>query len=137
MSDSNHPAGHVLQAYRDGELDGPAGAEVAAHCEGCADCRRDLTELEHVGRLLAGDPTPELPRTVWHRVRPGRAREYRFKPAFAFAACAAGVVLGVLLGPIQFGADEINPEVALSETVTVWNGEATSSLLGIYQSVQE
>jgi anti-sigma factor RsiW len=137
MNVQQHPPGHVLQAYHHDELDPSTAAEVAAHCEGCATCREELTELEQMERLLAGDPTPELPRTVWHRVRPDRTREPRFKPIFAVAACAAGVILGVLIGPLSFALDESSPESAWSETMSVWSGEATVPLLGVFQSGQE
>ena len=137
MSDTKHPAGHVLQAYHDGELAPATTTDVVTHCERCAACRSELADLERVGQLLAGAPTPELRRTVWHRVRPGRARESRLRPSLALAACAAGVVLGVLLGPIQFSAEETGTELAWSETVTVWNDDATSPLLAVYQSEQE
>ena len=137
MSETRHPPGHVLQAYRDGELDAAAAAEVAAHCEGCAACRDELADLERVEQLLAGDPAPELPRTVWHRVRPGRASEPRLKPVFAMAACAAGVIVGVLIGPIGLLTDEAGAETAWSETMTVWSGDTTSPLLGVFDSGQQ
>ena len=137
MSHRQHPAGHVLQAFHDGELDAATAAEVASHSEHCAQCRNELAELEQVGRLLVDAPAPELPRTVWHRVRPGRPQESRLKPAFGFAACAAGIALGVLLGPIQFNAETTASEMAWSETVTVWDGGASASLLNVYQYEQE
>ena len=86
---------------------------------------------------MVGAPAPELTRSVWSRVRPGRARESRLRPALAFAACAAGVVLGVLLGPIQFGAEETGVDPAWSETATVWSADATAPLLAVYQTEQE
>ena len=137
MSDTKHPAGHVLQAYFDAELDEPTAAGVQAHCEQCPACRKELAELEQVGRLLAGVPAPELPRTVWHRVRPGHERESRFKPAFGFAACAAGIVLGILMGPLKFNAEQADTELAWSETVTVWDSGASASLLNVFQYEQE
>jgi anti-sigma factor RsiW len=138
MTDSEHPAGHLLQAYHDGELDAASAADVATHCERCADCRHELADLELVGAMLASARAPELPRTVWHRVRPGRkARESRLKPSLAIAAGAASVVLGVLLGPIQFAEEETGTELAWSETVTVWSDDATAPLLSIYDSELE
>ena len=137
MNDMKHPAGHVLQAYHDGELDPSAAAEVAAHCEAVRGLPGRAGRLQRMGQLLADVPAPELPRSVWHRVRPGRARESRLRPAFAIAACAAGIVLGVLLGPIQFSAEETGTDLAWSETVTVWNGDATSPLLAVYETEQE
>lgn len=138
MNESKHPAGHVLQAYNDGELDPSAAGEVADHCKHCEICRTELAELEGMGRLLAGIPAPELPKSVWHSVRPGRERESRFiRPALAVAACAAGIIIGVLLGPVKFSAEETVVETAWSETVTVWNVDASSSLLDVYQTEQE
>jgi len=87
--------------------------------------------------LLAASPAPELPASVWRRVRPSRAREPRFKPVFAITAGAAGVVLGILLGPVRFSAEAVDTQVAWTETVTVWNGGASSTLLDVYQPGQE
>lgn len=137
MTDTKHPAGHALQAFHDGELDAAAAAEVTAHCEQCQECRNVLAELEQVGQLLAAASAPELPRTVWHRVRPGRARESRLKPAFGIAAGAAGLVLGLLLGPIEFTGETADTELTWSETVTVWDGSASTSLLDVFQYEQE
>ena len=47
------------------------------------------------------------------------------------------VVLGVLLGPIQFNEQETGAELAWSETVTVWSDDATVPLLAVYDSEQE
>lgn len=137
MTGEKHPAGHVLQAYFDGELDAAAVAEVKTHCEQCPACEAELADLGRINRMLAAVPTPELPRSVWRRVRPGSRQEPRFKPAFGFAACAAGIVLGIVLGPVQFGADKANTPVTWSETVTIWDGGASTSLLGVYQSAQD
>lgn len=137
MNDTKHPAGHVLQAYHDGELDASGSAGVAAHCERCAACRNDLAELAQMADLLAASPAPELPRSVWHRVKPGREPESRLRPVLAFAACAAGIVLGFLVGPVRFVAEEAVAETSWSENVTVWNGEASTSLLAVYQTEQE
>lgn len=137
MTDSKHPAGHVLQAFHDGELGQILAAEVEEHCGQCKTCRAELAELELTVQFLAGSPAPELPRTVWHRVKPGRRSEPRFKPVFGLVAGAAGIVLGILLGPIQTGSETATNELAWSESVTVWTGSATSPLLGVYQTGQE
>lgn len=137
MSDTEHPAGHVLQAYNDGELNQSEAAEVAEHCEHCAICRAELGELERMGTLLADVPAPELPRSVWPSVKPGIEQESRLRPSLAVAACAAGIVLGVLMGPIRFSAEKTVDETEWSETVTVWNEEASVSLLDVYQAGQE
>ncbi|MCP4574030.1 MAG: hypothetical protein GY838_16850 [bacterium] len=137
MNETRHPAGHVLQAYHDGELPANEDAAVAAHCEDCPTCRTELEELAAMTGLLAASPTPELPRTVWHRVRPGRAKESRLRPAFGLAACAAGIILGFLVGPIRIAAEESSAESSWSESVTVWSGQASTSLLAVYQTGQE
>ena len=139
MTAIKHPAGHVLQAFHDGELETSAATGVEAHCKQCEVCRAELADLELAEQLLASVPTPELPRTVWHRVQPGREqeRELRFKPAFGIAACAAGIILGVLLGPIQLSTEKAGSDPAWSETVTLWYGDTTSSLLAVYQTGQE
>ena len=109
-----------------------------AHCEQCDACRAELAELDLTEQLLAGAPAPELPRTVWHRVRPGQAPEPRFKPAFGIAACAAGIVLGVLMGPIQFSAEETGTEVAWSGTViALGQRDHVLPLLDVYQTGQD
>lgn len=137
MNEKNHPAGHVLQAYHDGELPADEAAAVTAHCADCPTCRAELAELATLAGLLAASPAPELPRTVWHRVRPGREREKRLRPAFGLAACAAGIALGFLVGPIEFEAEETAAEETWSESLTVWSGQASTSLLDVYQSGQE
>lgn len=137
MRGIDHPAGHVLQAFHDGELEASAAADVSAHCEACHVCRAELEELERAEQLLAAYPAPEPPRTVWHRVRPGRERGNRLRPAIGVAACAAGIVLGVLLGPVRFTAEEPGRDSTWAESVTVWNGGASSSLLGVYQTGQD
>ena len=137
MSTSQHPLGHVLQAYHDQELDSAETAAVAEHCEQCRECQEELVALAETAALLATSPAPELPRTVWHRVRPSRRVEPRFKPAFALAAGLAGIALGVLLGPIQFDANVAETESSWAEVVMVWDGGASSTLLDVYQSSQE
>jgi anti-sigma factor RsiW len=137
MSNTKHPAGHILQAFHDKELDQPAAAEVKAHCGLCDECRSELAELGRMSTLLSGAPAPELPRTVWHRVRPGRPQESRLKPVFGFAAGAAGIVLGILLGPIDFNAETTGTDLAWSENVTVWDNGASTSLLNVFQYEQE
>ncbi len=136
MTESTHPAGHILQAFHDGELDSSLVVGVESHCEKCKACQAELAELEAMELLLAASPAPELPRTVWHRVRPGRPSEPRLKPAFGIAACAVGIILGLLLGPVQFSAEKVGTDLALSETVDLWDGGATSPLLAVFQSVQ-
>lgn len=136
MKHSTHPAGHILQAYHDGELDLSLVAEVKAHCQECQACQSELADLEQVAQLLAASTAPELPRTVWHRVRPGRPSETRFKPIFGLAAGAVGIVLGLLLGPVQFDLEKAGGDLAQAETVDLWDAGTTSPLLAVFQSGQ-
>ena len=141
MSQAKHPAGPVLLAYHHGEMDASEAAKIAVHCEECAACRTELDELKSVNLFLAKGPTPELPRTVWHRVRPGRnqsARTSRLQAAFVLAACAAGIVFGILIGPIQFSAEsQTDKQLAWSETVTIWDSGASATLLSVYQTAED
>ncbi len=137
MTRMEHPAGHVLQAYHDGELAADEAAAVRAHCERCAECRGVLEELAAAERLLAACPAPGMPRSVWSRVRPAPARESRFKPVFALAAGLAGVVAGVLMGPLPIGADEVRETTTLTGSVDIWSGGTTSSLLDVFASGED
>lgn len=137
MTTSQHPAGHVLQAFHDGELRGNELAAVEAHCKQCAECRNELTALAETTALLAAAPTPELSRTVWHRVKPNRSREPRFRPVFAFAAGAAGVVLGILIGPIQMTATAEDETTTRFASATFWEGGTTAPLLEVFPTGQD
>jgi anti-sigma factor (TIGR02949 family) len=43
-----------VQKYFDGELDAAAAAQIEQHLQTCAECRRELQELEQVRKLLRG-----------------------------------------------------------------------------------
>jgi anti-sigma factor (TIGR02949 family) len=43
-----------VQRYFDGELDAANAAQIEQHLQTCAECRRDLQELEQVRKLLRG-----------------------------------------------------------------------------------
>lgn len=137
MTKMEHPAGHVLQAYHDGELAPDRAAAVEAHCDRCAECRSVLDELAAAERLLAAVPAPEMQRSVWSRVDPGRARESRFRPAFALAAGAVGIVIGVLMGPVPDGAGDARETSTWTATVGVWSSGTTSSLLDVFETGQD
>lgn len=112
MSSAKHPAGVMLQAYHDGELSAPLRDSVAAHCEQCEECQTNLADLEHLEALLAGAPTPEWSRTVWHRVRADRVPSTTPRPILAIAATAAGIVMGVVLGPVRLNGEEAGADLA-------------------------
>ena len=139
-----HPAGHVLQAYHDGELGAAEAETVAAHCAACAACRAELAELKRMGELLAATPAPAAARSVWPRLQAARRdadrADLRLGPAFAAlaaAACVAGLVIGIWFGPIQVSAEKADSELAWSASSTIWNGDTDASLLDVFTSGQE
>ena len=137
MTMNSHPEGQILQAYHDGELTAAEGAEVRAHCEVCAECRSQLADLEMMNSLLGRVEAPVMSGSVWPRIQASEDRSIAIKPAWGLVACAAGIVLGFLLGPLQSSQDNAVTNLAWSENVTVWNTDATSSLLGVFQITAE
>jgi anti-sigma factor RsiW len=84
-----------LSAWLDGELTAEERREVAAHLEGCAECRRELAALERLDAALGSleAPTPaRLADRVLDRVQP--RRRYWWQSL----AMAASLVLGIVLG---------------------------------------
>ncbi len=138
MNDVRHPAGHELQAYHDGELAAEASAHLAAHCEGCEACRARMADLERVDGLLAGIDAPDMPRSVWPGIAVRQRKDAgRLGPAFGFAAaaaCAAGLVIGILVGPVQFSAETTTDEVTWTGPSSLLEGGSGSSLLSVYQA---
>ena len=142
MKETKHPAGHELQAYHDGELGTDARARLADHCERCARCRAELDELERMDGLLNGLDAPELPRSVWPHVAAAHrsANRGRLGTAFGFAAtaaCAAGLAIGILLGPVDFGTESATEVTAWSGPASLLSGGSGSTLFEFYQSSVE
>ncbi len=101
-----------LGAFVLDQLPADERAAVAAHLEGCADCRSELSLLEPVAEaLLLADPAqvdaaPRPPRSLAYRIARGvateriarRRRRLRIGAGFATAtAAAAAVVLALVL----------------------------------------
>lgn len=117
------PVHQLLGAYLLGGLE-PAEAMVfERHLESCAACRQELDELASVPALLDALPVPEavalagaaaggqdrsaaasesgsLPRRLLDELAARRRRVRRRWQAALAAAAAAGLVLGVLAGPL-------------------------------------
>jgi anti-sigma-K factor RskA len=98
-----------------GALDEPARTALLAHVDGCADCRRALSELRAVGRALdladlsrVGDSTEFAPpnelgdrilgRLQWERAAKKRRRRWGVVASALASAAAVVVVLVLALG---------------------------------------
>ncbi len=139
MSDSTHPDGYVLQAYHDGELNDEATARIETHCRDCVRCRNELAELQRLDGLLADIDAPELPRPVWPALNGAlrKQHEARLGPAFAFSAaavCAAGITIGILLGPVGKSDQSSTNGTTWEGPSSMWSGGASASLLEIHLS---
>jgi putative zinc finger protein len=103
----------LLGSYALGGLDDDERTAVAAHLEGCAECRAELAELAPMGELLmradpdaldvVASPSSSLGRRISRRVkserRAERRRRLRFGLAGAGAVAALAATLLVLLLP--------------------------------------
>jgi hypothetical protein len=96
-----HPSQADLSAYVDGELAVVQARSLAAHAEGCAECREALDVLRDTKALLAGLPRAMLPRSFvlsaaqagLQQTRPTR----QGPPALRLAPALSLAVLAVLL----------------------------------------
>lgn len=112
------PGGHLgeqLSAYLDGELITAELPAVTTHLETCADCRRELGDLDRARtaiRALPGVEPPEFlaPRIEDERHKVSRGRRRGFRTAVAVAAGAAAVSLAFAAAPR--GSDD--PPAAVS-----------------------
>ena len=110
---------HSLGAYALGDLPAEERTAIAAHLEGCAECRRELRELEGVAALLPlADPalieTPAVrpPAELGARIeaqiaaesaregREKRRRRFRFGFGGAIAAAAVAALLALVVLPV-------------------------------------
>jgi anti-sigma factor RsiW len=65
-----HPSSGKLLAWLDGELDLRRARKVARHLEGCASCRRVLTQVETAAEIFdAVEQAPEAPALAAGRIR--------------------------------------------------------------------
>ncbi len=96
MTSPTAPFDHVrdavwLMAYADGELEPPRAAAVAAHLEGCADCRAEVARFSRERNLLSAIRIQDAPPEDW---------EVFWRSAYNRAERGAGwiaLVLGVSL----------------------------------------
>jgi len=93
-----------VSAFFDGELDDRQAAEIRAHLENCAECRRYLEELRAASGALKKEGRAKLPFAVRAAVlaeaASEKANKRRYMPAasrFLAVACCA-IVLALLMG---------------------------------------
>jgi anti-sigma factor RsiW len=129
---------HVLDrihACLDGELAPVEDEAVRAHCRLCAGCGSVFAQNERVQAALIDDARAAhdaavVEPSVWPAVR-ARLRERR-RPRFGFvmiatssAAAAAGLVIGVLLGP---GTELFNRSTGQTQASTQWTQEGWTEI---------
>ena len=91
---SHDPYAEQLNDYVDGALEPDGQAELEAHIEGCADCRRDLESLRALLAEAGSLPRSIQPRRdLWPEVGTrlkgnGRTRHGILRPRYAVAAVA-------------------------------------------------
>jgi predicted anti-sigma-YlaC factor YlaD len=105
----------LLSQRSHGELDAVAEVALREHLERCADCRRIASEFENVDFLLRDSVPPLMPPLLHQKIvsrvteemrddalrgRRGRFGSIfrRLGAALTFAALAAGICLGVMIG---------------------------------------
>ena len=142
MNGNHHPTGPMLQAFFDGELVGAEATKVEAHCRDCDECRGMLAELAAVQDRLKMTGTETMPSSIWPSVAAQVKREQgqRLGPAFAFgtaAACAAGIVMGLLVGTPPTSEQVDGDQVVWTSSSQLWTGSESASLLDVYSSSQE
>ena len=81
-----------LDAYVDRELDMQSAAAVREHLNGCADCRRHVSEREALGRLVRATPYYSAPDRLRSRVSAESRRTRSVRRALTWAAAAVLVV---------------------------------------------
>lgn len=137
MTGHEHPKDLVLLAFGDGELPEAEAQAVAEHCTICAECSRLLTDFEAVRVSLAADLQLAGPQPVWPLVasRLQHERSRRIGPMFALgttAACAAGIVLGLMLGTPPSQSSTENDSVAWTSVDQIRSGSGSASLLDVF-----
>jgi hypothetical protein len=134
-----------LGAYALGDLPGPERAALAAHLDGCAECREELRSLEGVAALLpladpariegpAVRPPADLGARIEAQIaaessregRETRRRRFRLWIGGAAATAAVAAILALVILPI--GGGESSPAQEVSFT-SVPNGMSIDATL--------
>lgn len=107
------PGGHLgeqLSAYLDGELVTAEMPAVASHIDSCAECRRELAELDRSRTAVRALPGVEPPMFLEPR-REARKRRLGVRTAVAVAAGVAAVSLAFAAAP--FDSDDGGQSVSI------------------------
>jgi anti-sigma factor RsiW len=99
------PGGHLseqLSAYLDGELVTAEMPAVASHIDSCAECRRELGELDRSRTAVRALPGVEPPTFLEPR-REAKKRRLGVRTAVAVAAGVAAVSLAFAAAPFDSG----------------------------------
>ena len=106
----NHKADGTLQAYLDGELDGPAAAELTSHVAACAACARELDELRvlntHAAAAFAVLPDVTAPML---RARAALAAERSARPRRVLVITTGALAKAAMLLLVLAGASAALP----------------------------
>ncbi len=140
---------HIIEqipALLAGKVSGGEADEMRRHLDGCADCRRELEELEGLRSIFASDKTPELAHSVWpdlERKLEGQTdlpalRQRRIPAAVGSAlAAAAGILIAVMVESYQPAAQTAQTEststATATSTYTIWSSLGSS--LGADRSI--
>jgi len=84
-----HEVRRVLDAYVDNELGPAEAAAVREHLDGCATCRRNVADLEALGRLVRRIPYHAAPEALRVRVATAGGRASHVSSVLAWAAVVA------------------------------------------------
>jgi anti-sigma factor RsiW len=104
-----------LTAYYDGELDAARRGQVQAHLPECAECRRELEDMNALGQALARDGLPQEaftgPAAFWRGVQRQLPNRQPAQPALARVSTqrvllrwSPGIGLLLLNGLVQVAA---------------------------------
>lgn len=98
-----HLDAEALSDYAEGAAEAPARAAAAAHLEGCAQCRRELTAIQAYFRELADLEPARAPADFLSRVRARLPRPSPWERAWAallipFRFIPVPIAVGVIIG---------------------------------------
>ncbi|HVL80688.1 MAG TPA: zf-HC2 domain-containing protein [Actinomycetota bacterium] len=108
---NEHIRSEVMSAIVDGESTAEERRTADVHLQGCAECRRALSELSSVRDLVSALPRLEAPEEVVQAaLRPGRVRLLSPRRRLVALAAAAAVVVS-LAGVVRPPEPEAEPPV--------------------------